>query len=217
LSKIVFLFILFGFTIHVNAQSIAGNNPALSFNTDSLNKIYGKHKQFLKEYELPSLIALSCFPELIHERIKFKFSSINSTASTTVNLISVLKKINKQYIIYINNNIQKTGMLLYQAPFDAQVGAIAHELAHILDFKNRNFLAMALWGTSYLFVPYHTKIEKRTDKMVIRHGLGCQLYSWADFVINHSTSNKRYLKIKQTRYLLPNEIKEYMNNLNATD
>ncbi len=216
MSKIVILFILYGYSINVDAQLAVSNGPALTFNTDSLNKVYGKHKQLLKEYKLPSLIALSYFPELMHERIKFKFSGINSTASTTVSFISVFKKINKQYIIHINDNLQKTGILLYQAPFDAQVAVIAHELAHVMDFKNRSFLEMALWGAGYSFIKRRTKIEKRADKMVIKYGLGWQLYSWTDFVLNHSTSNKHYLKIKQTRYFLPYEIKEYMDKLNAT-
>ena len=198
ICKIIILFILYGNTVNGNTQPFAGNDSTLTFNTDSLTKIYGKHKQLLKEYELPSLIALSYFPELIHERIKFKFSGINGTACTTVSFISVFKKINKQYIIYINNNPQKTGILLQQAPFNAQVAVIAHELAHVRDFKNRSFLDMALWGTGYLFVKHRSKIEKRTDKMVIRHGLGYELYSWTDFILNHLTINKHYLKIKQT-------------------
>lgn len=197
--------------MHANAQPFAGTSPDLDFNADSLMKIYGKHKQLLKEYELPSLIALSYFPELINSRIKFKSAGINSTAVTTVNFISIFKKVNKQYIISINDNIRKTGILLDQAPFDAQVGVIAHELAHVMDFKSRSFFGMAFWGVRYLFVKQRTRIEKRADELVIRRGLGPELYLWADFVLHHPTIRKHYLKIKQTRYLLPDEIKKYMN------
>jgi hypothetical protein len=167
----------------------------------------------MKEYESASLIALSYFPELKDDGIKFKISSINSTAQTTLTFFSLFKKMNKQYIIYINDNIQKTGMLLCQAPFDAQVAAIAHELAHVMDFKSRNFLGMTRWGGNYLFEKSIAKIERRTDKIVIEHGLGWQLYKWTDFVLNNSASDKRYLKMRRERYLLPNEIKEYINKV----
>lgn len=210
MAKIIILFLLYGFIISVPAHAGIDKDSIPMFNSDSLNQVYGKNKQLLNEYELPSLIALSYFPELIHEHIKFKLSGINSTAMTTVSFISVFKKINKQYIIYINDKIRKTGMLLKQAPFDAQVAAIAHELAHVMDFKNRSFFGMAWWGANYLFTKHISKIERDADKMVIKYGLGWPLYSWADFVLNHSTSNKHYLKMKQNRYLLPHEIKEYI-------
>ena len=157
-----------------------------------------------------SLIALSYLPELIDEDLKFKFASINSTARTTVTFGSVFKKFNKQYIIIINNDINRTGMLLNQAPFDAQVALVGHELAHVLDFKDRSFLEMVWWGLSYLFVKQRTKIETLADQETIKHGLGWELYHWTNFVLHHSTANKKYLKMKESKYMLPDEILRYM-------
>lgn len=210
MPRIFLLIFLYGSTVTINAQSICSNDTVPSFNIDSLNNIYGKNKRILKEYESASLIALSYFPELSQEFIQFKFNNINSTARTTVTFFSLFKRINKQYIIYINDDIPKTGILLYQAPFDAQVAVIAHELAHVSDFRNRNFSGMARWSANYLFEKNIAKIERDTDKIVIEHGLGRQLYDWADFVLNSPACNKHYLKIRQKRYLLPNEIKEYI-------
>jgi hypothetical protein len=211
LPRIFLLILLYGYNATINAQPICSSDVIPLFNIDSLNNIYKKNKQLLKEYRLASLIALSYFPELTDDHIKFKFSSINSTARTTVTFLSLFRKINKQFIIYINDDIQKTGILLCQAPFDAQVAVIAHELAHVVDFKNRNFSGMAHWGGNYLFEKDIAKIERDADKMVIERGLGWQLYNWAYFVLNHSDSDKHYLKIRKERYLLPNEIKEYIS------
>ncbi len=207
--KLFFIFILSASSANIFAQRNSANSPG-NYNIDSLNKIYGNHKNLLKEYETPSLIALSYYPELINEHIEFKFSSINSTARTTVTFGSVFKKIDKQYIIYINNDIERTGLLLNQAPFNAQVALIGHELAHVLDFKSRGFFDLAWWGAGYLFVKQRTKIEMLADKTTIKHGLGWQLYHWADFVLNQSTANKRYIKMKETKYLLPEKILRYM-------
>ena len=208
--KIFFLFILITSFSNLLAQSDSASNVANSFNIDSLKTIYGKHKQLLKEYEAVSIIALSHYPELLNEDIQFKFSSINSTARTTVTFISVFKKIDKQYIIYINDDIESTGLLLNEAPFDAQVALIGHELAHVADFKRRSFLNMAFWGLGYLFVKQRAKIEKSADKATIRHHLGWQLYHWANFVANYSNTNTSYLKMRRSKYLLPGEILRYM-------
>ena len=208
--KLFFIFILCTANTGLLAQGDLDNLSASSYNFDSLNNIYGNHKNLLKKYDTASLIALSYFPELINENIDFKFSSINSTARTTLTFGSIFKKINKQYIIIINDNIKRTGMLLSQAPFDAQVALIGHELAHVLDFKSRGFLDMVWWGLGYLFIKQRTKIETLADKTTIKHGLGWQLYHWADFVLHYSGANKHYLKMKESKYLLPSEILRYM-------
>ena len=216
MRKLIFIIILFASVFNAVAQSYSANFTAKEYNIDSLNIIYGKHKHLLKEYELVSLIALSYFPELSNERINFKLSDINSTAKTTLTFGSIFKKINKQYIIYINDDIKRTGMLLNQASLDAQVGLIAHELAHVTDFKSKSFLNLVWWAIKYTVAKQQPEIEKRADKITIRCGLGWPLYHWADFVLNHSTANKQYLKMKQTKYLLPDEILRYMKKYKNT-
>lgn len=165
--------------------------------------VYGNKKEFLKEYELPSLLALSYYPELKDEFVTFKYSSIKSTAISTMTFFSVLKKSEKHYVIIFNDNKKTTGLLLSQVPLNAQIALIAHELAHLVDFKKRNFLGMAFWGISYLSLKHRARIEKRADEIVIKRGLGIELYDWIDFVLNHSTAKKQYLEMKRKIYLSP--------------
>jgi hypothetical protein len=206
-------FIIFGVAISYNlsAQPDSTNSLLIHYNVDSLKKIYGRKKQLLNQYELQTLVALSYYPELLNEHIRFKYSRVNSIAQTTVTFGSIFKRINKQYIIFINDDRVRKGLLLSDAPFDAQVAVLGHELAHVNDFKNRGFFDMTWWGLSYLVVKQRTKIEKRTDMSTIRHGLGWPLYYWADFVLNHSGANERYKKVRETKYMLPDEIIEYIN------
>jgi hypothetical protein len=210
LLKIFFIFLLLVPSFYTKAQSDSANSFLPDYDVDSLRNIYGEHKHILKEYELQTLVALSYYPELLHEHIRFKYGTINSTAQTTVTLGSIFKKITKQYIIIINNYIKKTGLLLSDAPFEAQVALIGHELSHVIDFKRRGFFDMVWWGISYLIVKQRTKIEIRADKSAIRHQLGWPLYYWADFVLNHSKANKRYKRMKEKKYMQPDEILKYM-------
>lgn len=205
-----FLFIFF-FSLHSLTLFAQSNFRELHYNIDSLNKIYGKHKHFINQFKLASLIALSYYPELTDEEIQFKYANINSTARTTVSFPSIFWKDNKHYIIYINNNIKRTGMLPEDIPFDAQVALIAHELAHVMDFKKRGGVSMCIWGIGYIFIKQRTKIEKRADKTVIKRGLGLELYHLTDFILNHSTANKHYWEMKRNRYLSPAEILELTN------
>ena len=208
--KLFFIFFLAAISYNVSAQPDSANSLALHYNIDSLKKIYGIKKQLLKEYELQTLIALSYYPELLNEHIRFTYARINGTAQTTVTFGSIFKKINKQYIVCINDDIKKTGLLLTDASFDAQVAVLGHELAHAADFKTRSFFDMIWWGLNYLVVKQRAKIETRTDKSTIRHGLGWPLYFWSDFVLNHSKASERYKRIRETKYMKPDEILEYM-------
>src|SRR5690606_31633738 len=115
--------------------------------------------------------------------------------------------------IYINNDIYKTGMLLNEAPLAAQVGLVGHELAHVLDFKQKSFLELAWWGIQYSFIKQQGGIEKQADKTTIRQGLGWPLYHWAQFALNHPVVSSQYLKMKKTRYLLPNEIRDLIYDI----
>lgn len=184
-------------------------------NTDSLKLIYGKHKHFLKEYELASLFALSYYPELENDVIYFRYRRINSSAQTTMTLGSIFKKTDKKYIIYLNKDTARTGMILSDAPFEAQAAVLGHELSHVTDFKSHGFLELLIWGLRYLFVKQSTKIERLTDKSTIQHGLGWPLYQWAEYFINESNANKHYRKIRQRRYLHPDEILAYIKFLNV--
>jgi hypothetical protein len=210
LSKSFFIFFFLTASYNLLAQPDTSKSLPLHYNIDSLKKIYGNKKQMLKEYQLPTLIALSYYPELLNDKITFKYSEINSTARTTVTFGSVFKKINKKYIVLINTDSAKTGLVLSDAPLDAQIAVIGHELAHVTDFKTRSFFDMIWWGLRYLIVKQQTTIELKADKSTIRHGLGWPLYYWADFIINHSKANKQYKRMKETRYMQPNEILEFM-------
>ncbi len=212
LNILLLLFLSGTLPLPSSAQQHAITPLQNAINVDSLKLIYGKHKHFLKEYELPSLLALSYYPELMNTTIYFKYHSINSSAQTTITLGSIFEKTNKKYIIYLNKDTGRTGMILSDAPLEAQVAVLGHELSHVNDFKSRGFFELAFWGLRYLFVKQRTKIERGTDEDTIEHGLGRQLYEWAEYFLHESTANKHYRKMREKKYLHPDEILAYMKS-----
>lgn len=214
MQKLFLLTTFYILSVQLSAQNIP-KLAALDYNKDSLEKIYGEGKIFIPEYELQSLIALSFYPELQHTKIQFQLADKETTAKTTITFLSILNSSDKHFIIYINNNKTRTGLTLKDAPFNAQVGAIGHELAHVADFKNKKILQMGLWGIKYLSKKLKIQIENKTDKSTIKHGLGWQLYDFVDFILNRSTATEAYKNFKRKNYLSPDEIrnliKKYSN------
>lgn len=211
LLKILLSILALSLNISLSGQII--REVSEEYNKDSLKNIYGKNKEFISEYELQCLIALSNYPELVNAKISFRLADKESMAKTTITFFSIFNRRDKHFIIYINNNRDRTGVLLKDAPFNAQVGTIGHELAHAVDFKNKHILEMGLWGIKYLNKKHTIKIERKTDMATIEHNLGWQLYDFVDFVLNNSTANEEYKLFKKQNYLQPNEILRLIQNI----
>lgn len=179
------------------------------FNKDSLKAMFTK-TTFITAYETQSLIAISHFPELRKTRIKFRVSNTKTTLESRPKPGSVIVG-KRKYIIYIDHSIRgNNGILLSAAPYNAQVGVIAHELAHILDYEKKSAGALLKLGIQYLASNNHHRYESAIDNITISRGFGWQLYDWSDFVLNKSMANDRYKLFKLKNYMTPPEIEREM-------
>ena len=111
-----------------------------------------------------------------------------------------------RYTIFVDDNTEGEGILLDSVPFNAQIGILGHEFAHILDYEQRNSGNMIGLGLNYLTEDGKMKLEKQTDYSTISKGLGWQLYDWSDFVLNKSNASEKYKTYKRKFYLQPIEI-----------
>ena len=211
-TDIILFLLLTLLSTQLYSQDINTNSPP-GINRDSLQNIYGHNKNFIAEYELQSLLALSYYPELKEAEITFRPVDIESVAKTTITFFSIFNSAEKHFIIYINTNKSRTGLLLSDAPFNAQVGAIGHELAHVANFRNKSLAGMVWWSIKYLSNKNRIKTERNTDIATIAHGLGMELYSFVYFVLNSSSANDKYKKFKRLHYLSPSEILKMAKNV----
>jgi hypothetical protein len=179
---------------------------------DSLKKLYGENKSFISSYEKQSLIALSYYPELQMVHIEFIFGNINTTMSCRPTFKSMLYG-ERHYQIFINNNPEFEGILLQDVPFNAQIGVIGHEFAHVFDYETRSFTGVLQRGLNYLTRNGKKTYERSIDKLTIQKGLGWQLYDWADFSMYKSEkATDKYKDFKRDIYMSPEEIKAEIFN-----
>ena len=174
---------------------------------DSLLLNYGSKKKFVKEYELQSLIALSYYPELKDVPITFLYRDIKTTMEVRPEFYSAFKNHNRKYIIFINDYIHNNeGILLHDVSFNAQIGVIGHELAHIIDFEKRTVKSLMLLAIDYVTLKNHARYERSIDEYAIKRGLGWQELEFADFTQNKSNASAHYKRFKQINYLSSSEI-----------
>lgn len=172
---------------------------------------FGQNKKFIGSEELPALIALSFFPELRNTAIRFEAKKIKTTMSTRPHVGKFLLK-DRTYIIYINSHAKEIGGVSFnELGLQEQIGIIAHELSHIVDYENRNPMSMIQCGLYYTFFKnYHRSLERSTDLLVIQKGLANQLYEFSNYVLNKSSASEKYKEFKRKNYLLPEEICDYL-------
>jgi hypothetical protein len=173
---------------------------------DSLKHNFGQHKKLINEFELQSLIALSYYPELKNVPITFCFYNIRTTAEVRPEYFSAFKNSNRKYVVYISKNVHTEGVLLKDVSFNAQIGVIGHELAHILDYEGRTVSSLFGLAFNYLVIKNHAKYERSIDELAIKRGLGWQELEFADFMQNRSNATEKYKHFKQINYMSSSEI-----------
>lgn len=145
------------------------------------------------------------FPELKNDKITLVFRSISMTMQARPNIWTVLGG-ERSYFVFINTKRSRNGLLLEDIPFNAQVGIIAHELCHIVDYHFKTNWELIKTGLWYLKKRNQEDYEKAVDYLVIKKGLGHQLKDWSQFVLSNKNLSAKYKKTKETYYLKPEDI-----------
>ena len=176
-----------------------------------LKEIYGVNKQLAPGFELASLIALSQFPELIPLKIDIIYSKIKTTMQARPTIWFLLrKKENRGYKVIINSNEKKLKQCaLKNIPFDAQVGVLAHEFAHVLHYNSIGTLELLVEGFQYLVsMKFRSKFERANDLETIERGFGWQVYHFTDYILNKTDASEKYKAYKRKIYFSPDEVEE---------
>jgi hypothetical protein len=175
---------------------------------DSLQRVFDHNKTVPEEHKTVIYTALSFFPELDSTKIVFKEKSIRTTMNVRPTISSMIfrSRENRKYVIRMNNAKRPGRPLFEDAPFNARVGILGHEFAHIIDYKNQGFFGMGRRAISYLFRKSKARYENEIDAYTVERGIGWQLYDWKNYVIQDSEASKKYLRFKKRIYMMPDDI-----------
>lgn len=190
------------------------NEKKIAHKKHLLEERFGKKKRFLKSIELASLTAISHYPELSETNIRFKRTPIHYSMNARPTFWSIFKKpCQRKYIIRVNNRLtQESGIIADSLDFNAQVGLIGHEFAHISDYQSKNGLQLLrdLWGYTFS-KKYKIKFERNTDQKTLEHGLVCQSIAFSEFIENTELVSKKYKAQLKKYYLSIKEKIDYIH------
>ncbi len=164
---------------HINAQNLSNKNIP-------------------NEVSLAAAKALSFYPELDDYQIDFVFKkSLNNRVMQAQPKFKTLlaNKQNRQYRIMMSKNLlmKDTTMILDQLPFEILVGWFAHELGHIMDYKERSSINLVRFGFNYITsTPFLKRSERKADAYAVKHGLGDQLIKTKNYILYKSNFTTAY-------------------------
>lgn len=174
---------------------------------DSLRNQWAYNKFFYEKYELPTLVALSFYPELKNTTISFRRKKLKSTMAARPKGFSVFqRKGERHYIVYIND-FPSVKVSPDSVSFNAQIGVIGHELAHIVEYEQMASVKIIYTGLAYFNKKFKARFERATDQRTIDHGLLWQCYDFATYVHTSKNTSQEYLEYKRKFYMSPEEIK----------
>ncbi len=182
-------FVLFIFFWIIFLKSMMAQTPVMNYCEGGIdtsdNSHFGLEKIIPGEIRSQVLLALKYYPELKNVKIIFRFANRKTPLTSRPQILSLLKrKSNRAYVITIS---KKTDILFspiqFSAlPFNAQVGVLGHELAHIADYASKSKWQLFKLGMKMRNAEFTNTFEFNTDYTCIQHGLGYQLLSWSVFV-----------------------------------
>ena len=185
-----------------------------------LKSTYGQNKTFIEDYEKQILITLSYFPELKDVTIIFRKKNRKTPLATRPTFLSMFRQAKKRtYVITISNKSTDylNAIIFKNLTYNAQIGVLSHELAHISEYLNKGFGKMLVIAKNELFCPKAVdKLEYSTDLSSINHGLGYQLLEWSTGVrANLKRANwlgaANLSDKKSERYMNPSTIAEIIS------
>lgn len=182
-----------------------------------LRERFGRYKSIPPQYELPALLALAHYPDLVDARIEFVIKNDGAPiASWPVIHTLFYPKGKRRYRIFISESSRwgDSPALVRNMSFNAQVGALGHELSHTAQFHQKNLFQMVGIGFCFISKKFHRNFELNTDRRAIDHGLGHQLYDWSlELRGGRVKDNPDYWLDRY--YLSPERIQDYMEGQSA--
>ncbi|MEO1434053.1 MAG: hypothetical protein AAFV80_00860, partial [Bacteroidota bacterium] len=118
---------------------------------------FGQQKQLPEGYEKQALLALSFYPELKLTDIEFRLGDYGFAHTCRPKILPLLNPLGKRkYLITISRSLDGPlqATLFGALPFEAQVGVLGHELAHILDYESKSAAGLIKDGVGYGFYQY---------------------------------------------------------------
>jgi hypothetical protein len=195
---------------HEACRSYEDETPGRAY-LDSIEEDWDIHG-IPEAYRSSFLIALSAYPELKGVPIRIREGDLKTTMAARPVPASLLgPPRGRAYRILMDTLAPASeGKLFRDLPFDARIGIMAHEFAHILEYSQRSLGGMIRYGARYLVREERKGIEARTDRIAVDRGFGWQLLAFKRYIREEAELSPSYRSYKEQVYLSSRDLRDIL-------
>lgn len=197
-------------------QTPGAKNALIQIISFMKRSLFETNKRFPSRYRELILDVLEQYPDLQHTHIRFvlrkKYPVPYGTRPT---LSSVFQKPeNRVYIVSLREKAEPPteSVLFHNLTDTMRRGVIAHELMHIVQYQAESRKGLLKLLLNQVRGKKHRQLERNADKGAIERGYGEGLYAHAVYIRQVPGYVEQRPQLNRD-YLLPDEIRAYMDSL----
>jgi hypothetical protein len=123
----------------------------------------------------------------------------------------------REYIINVKPifNTGADSILVHELPDTVLQGWLAHEMGHLMDYRERTGFELIIFGIQYsLFDDYVASVEKAADVYAIQAGFADHIIATKEFILKDGVFPEWYLEKIEDFYLSPDDVREIVKTQN---
>lgn len=120
-------------------------------------------------------------------------------------------KENREYIINVKPvfNTGADSILVHELPDTVLQGWLAHEMGHLMDYRERTGIELIVFGIQYsLFDDYVAAVERAADVYAIEAGFANHIIATKEFILKDGVFPEWYLEKIEDFYLSPKDVRK---------
>lgn len=148
-------------------------------------------------------------PLTLHPIVLEKISMKKTTMRAQPRLFSFLgSKKNKKFKVQINSSTRLEDQIELDKLSDQVLfGWFAHELGHVMDYRDRGFFEMILYGLRYLLSSaYRKKVEHKADEFAIEYDMAHEILATKKYILEHSQLSENYKRRIRKYYMSMDDV-----------
>jgi hypothetical protein len=153
---------------------------------------------------------LARFPLLHDHPVTLRQHPIKKTTmrAQPVFNMAFLRKSTRHFRVEISNHTELSDHIrIEDLPEEVLTGWFAHELGHVVDYRERSALGLIGFGAAYLLsAAFLMGAERRADLFAIDHGFSDEILATKRYILEHATLPAAYKARLRRYYLSPDEV-----------
>lgn len=142
---------------------------------------------------------------IVLEQVRMKKTTMRAQPSIKSYLTS---KNFKKFKVQINSKAQLADSeKMERIPDEVIFGWFAHELGHVMDYRNRSFLGMIGFGLNYLASSnFRKEVEHKADEFAIEYGMAREILITKKYILEHSDLPEKYKRRIRKYYMSEEDV-----------